>query len=319
MTDLRQQEAEFRARRNGQPDQAERERVIQMEEWRDEARTQIAQRKAREAMVLPDTPPTLRLSDELREVTGSPPLHIDGLCGQGHNVVVAAQWKAGKTTIAVERVRAEVDGTPFLGEFATRRLYGNVGFWNNELEQHDMLEYFRRSGVINTGRIAVEHLKGRRVPLLSDIGAEWTIKWLYDREVESWYLDPWAVVCSWSGVNEYLDPEVGPLLERLDAIKRESDVELIHICHHTGRQPEPAAWSRPAGGLGGRNLESGARGRQALLQRDRPTGGARRGLRPARGERETRLRRGWPAGAADRRGASRDRRLRREQPRLQVG
>jgi AAA domain len=242
MTDFREQEAEFRdakqaerrARDNGKPDDVERERVLKQEEWRHEARTQIAQREAREAMVLPDTPPTRRLSDELRETTVSPPLHIDQLCGQGHNTVLSAQWKAGKTTTTVARVRAEVDGTPFLGEFATRPLYGNVGFWNNELEPHDMLDYFRRSGVVNTDKIAVEHLKDRRVPLLSDVGAEWTIKWLRDRDVESWVIDPWAVLCSWAGANEYLDPEVGPLLERLDAIKRESDVQYIHICHHTG-------------------------------------------------------------------------------------
>jgi hypothetical protein len=110
-------ERRARARDNGAPDDQERERIIRVEEWRHEARTGIALREAREAMVLPDTPPTTRLSDELREVTDSPPLHIDRLCGQGHNIVVAAQWKAGKTTLAVARVRAEVDGVPFLGEF----------------------------------------------------------------------------------------------------------------------------------------------------------------------------------------------------------
>jgi hypothetical protein len=97
-----------------------------------------------------------------------------------------------------------------------------------------MNDYFRAAGVVNRRKIRVEDFKGFRVPLLDDLGAEWAVNWLISREIESWYLDPWRVVCSSSGVNEYLDPEVGPLVERIDAIKREARVAHVHVNHHCG-------------------------------------------------------------------------------------
>jgi AAA domain len=159
-------------------------------------------------MTLPATAAERSLDDRLRESPEPVPFHIDDLARRHHNVVVAAQYKTGKTTLAVERVRAEVDGLPFLDSFATQRIDGNVGFWNNELETSDMDDYFSDLGIATRQKVKVEDFKGFRVPLLHDVGAEWAIKWLTEREVESWYIDPWRAICSWSKVSEYLDPEV---------------------------------------------------------------------------------------------------------------
>ena len=212
----------------------ERDKIVRQEKYRHEARSEIAQDEARAAMTLPETPSDRSLDERLRDSPEPVPYHIEGLARRRHNVVVAAQYKTGKTSLAVERVRAEVDGLPFLDSFATRRIDGNVGFWNNELEPADIDDYFREVAIANRAKVFVEDCKGFRVPLLNDFGAEFTIKWLNEREIESWYLDPWRAVCSWSRVNEYLDPEVAPLVEQIDAIKRETGVLSVHINHHCG-------------------------------------------------------------------------------------
>ena len=139
-------------------------------------------------------------------------------------MVIGALYKTGKTYPRRRQGEDEVDGVPFLGCFDTRPLAGNVGFWNNEIEPADCDDYFRGLGVSNRHRIVIEDLKGFRVPLLHDVGAEWAVRWLRSHEIESWYLDPWRPICSWSRVNEYLDPEVGPLTARIDQIKLEASV-----------------------------------------------------------------------------------------------
>jgi hypothetical protein len=236
MTDplLDEVEGERREEPRSQGVDDERDRIIRHERFRYEARREIAQDEARAAMSVPATPPERSLDDRLRASTGPVTYDIDELVREHHNVATSALYKTGKTGLAVERARAEVDGVPFLDHFAARQLDGNVGFWNNELEPTDMDDYFREAGIANRARIKVEDLKGYRVPLLSDVGAEWAIRWLREREIESWYLDPWRSVCAWSGVNEYFDPEVAPLTSRLDEIKREAGVDRIHINHHCG-------------------------------------------------------------------------------------
>jgi hypothetical protein len=111
-------------------DAHERDKIVRIERYRHEARSEIAVEEAREAMTLPATAAERSLDDRLRESPEPVPFHIDDLARRHNNVVVAAQYKTGKTSLAVERVRAEVDGLPFLDSFATKRIDGNVGFWN---------------------------------------------------------------------------------------------------------------------------------------------------------------------------------------------
>ena len=294
-----------------------RARVVDTERWRHEAKSEIAAEEAQKAMVLPETPPNRTLEDRLRDNPEPPPFHIEGLVRENHNVVVGALYKTGKTSLAAERAHAEVDGVPFLSHFDTRRLDGNVGFWNNEIEPGDCDDYFRGLGVSNRRRILIEDLKGYRVPLVHDVGAEWAVEWLRSREIESWYLDPWRSICSWSNVNEYLDPEVGPLIARIDQIKREAGVRYVHINHHCGARDV----LRPRGAT---TLPDWADSVWAYFKESenryltcgRPSGRPRRGLRPAQ-RRRPGVRGGLAGRALQGRGPRAAGRLRRGTPRLQ--
>ena len=215
------------------PEDPERDRIFDEVRHRRAANREIDAEEALEAMSLPEMA-TRTLEERLRERTEPPPFRIENLVRDNQNTVTGALYKTGKTLLSAELARSEVDGVPFLGRFHTRQLDGNVGFWNNEIEDADCDDYFRDLGVRERHRILVKDLKGHRVPLLQDAGAEWAIEWLRKHEIESWILDPWPAICSWSRVNEFFDPEVQPLLDRIDEIKRKVGLSHVHINHQCG-------------------------------------------------------------------------------------
>jgi hypothetical protein len=65
---------------------------------------------------------------------------------------------------------ALADGRPFLGSLAVEMPQGRIGFWNGELDRDDFLDYTRPIGIQNPSKIETLHLRGYRVPLLTDAG-----------------------------------------------------------------------------------------------------------------------------------------------------
>lgn len=82
--------------------------------------------------------------------------------------------------------------------------------------------------------MAIWNLRGYRLPLTSDAAAEAAVKWLKDNDVAYWIIDPWARICAWSDVDENSNPEVGPLLQRVDEIASDAGVADVLVVHHAG-------------------------------------------------------------------------------------
>jgi hypothetical protein len=217
-------------RHNGAGD---RERVMSTERWRHEARAEIAREEAEQNMSLPpqgDHSLTALLAVE------RPPraYRVARMQRTGHNAALIAQYKTGKSTLIANLIRSLESGQPFLGEFEAKRLDGSFGSWNAEMEEEDWLEYVTAAGIEATERVQLWNLRGYRLPLLSDTGAEAAIDWLRAREVEYWAIDPWARLCAWSGVNENVTAEVLPLLQRVDEVRTAAGVREVLVAHHCG-------------------------------------------------------------------------------------
>jgi hypothetical protein len=159
------------------------------------------------------------LLDDLARTREVAPYRVESLLGINHNASLTAQYKTGKTNLLCDLAGCLADGRPFLGQLAVRAPYGRIGVWNDEMDRDDFLDYVRPIGVIYQARIVTAHLRGYRVPILTDIGMDWAVRWLFENQVEILLNDSWARLCAWSGIGENDNSGVVQLAEAINEIK----------------------------------------------------------------------------------------------------
>lgn len=215
-------------------DQALADEEYQRQRRNRDARRRLDQEDALASWSPPES--TFTVADELLVEDDPVPFTIESLCKQGHNTLLLAQYKVGKTTLLGNVMRALTDGERFLDRFAVRPLAGRVGFWNYELQPDEFRDFLRRLGVRRPERASVLNLRGHRMPLTADHVEQWAVDWLKTREVEVWMPDPWARAMSGNG-DENSNSDVTRMTETLDVIKREAGVSDLFVTAHTPRQP----------------------------------------------------------------------------------
>jgi hypothetical protein len=133
--------------------------------------SEIAKRQlATEGWRNPPTEISSSLLDDLARPREVAPYRVQSLLGINHNASLTAQYKTGKTNLLCDLAGCLADGRPFLGQLAVKGPHGRIGFWNDEMDRDDFLDYFRPIGVIDQAKIVTAHLRGYRVPILTDIG-----------------------------------------------------------------------------------------------------------------------------------------------------
>jgi hypothetical protein len=178
---------------------------------------------------------------ESREKPPSPVRHvIDGLLPEGISIL-AAQFKAGKTTLGIDLSACLVSAQKFLDHFEVDNLSGNVGYWNLEVDEPQMYQWQNRRIRKGADRIFTAHLRGRRIDLLHEATAEWAIDWLRKWETEAWIIDP---------LGRLLDAENDPAefsrwFRVLEMIVAEAGVRAVLIMHHSGHAAMGQADSVP--------------------------------------------------------------------------
>lgn len=187
------------------------------------------------------------LADQLAQERVIEPQLIDGLIGAHHNLSLTGQYKTGKTTFALNCVRALVDSEEFLGRKTALADEKTVQWWNMEMDRDDWEEYVQPVGIGRLDRIIPKHLRGRPVPILTDLGFEWTVEALKAANTGVWWIDSWRVLCSWNGVNENDNTGGGLLTQRLDEIKVAAGVDVIGLLVHTGRMVHEEGEERARG------------------------------------------------------------------------
>ncbi|WCN80030.1 AAA family ATPase [Micromonospora sp. LH3U1] len=172
-----------------------------------------------EELLLPDPEVTYRV-DRLMPVDG--------------NVTLTAQYKTGKTTMVNELVRSLVDNQPFLGQYQVNPDGGRVAIFNYEVAEPMYRRWLRDQQIENPDRVVALHLRGKRLPLTSPQVEDWVVRWLSEREVTVWVVDPFAR--AYVGCGEENDnTAVGAFLDTLDVIKDRAGVRELILPLHTGR------------------------------------------------------------------------------------
>lgn len=173
---------------------------------------------------------------------------IDGIAGAKHNVVIAGQYKTGKTLFVCNIIRALADGVPFLDRFDTHMPNGHVGFWSIEMDREELIDdYLRPQGIEHTTRVDILHLQGERMNLLSQVGRAWTIAWLRNHKVKVWIIDSLARIARMAGVDENDNGAVHDLLAAIDECKAGAGVDASFVIAHTGRAQQEEGKERARG------------------------------------------------------------------------
>ncbi|MEU7574071.1 AAA family ATPase [Micromonospora sp. NPDC049240] len=159
---------------------------------------------------------------------------VDRLIPVDGNVTITAQYKTGKTTLVNELVRSLVDNQPFLGQYRVDPEDGRVAIFNYEVAEPMYRRWLRDQQIENPDRVVALHLRGKRLPLTNPQVEDWVVRWLAEREVTVWVVDPFAR--AYVGCGEENDNSaVGQFLDTLDVIKDRAGVRELILPLHTGR------------------------------------------------------------------------------------
>jgi hypothetical protein len=188
---------------------------------------------------VPPIAPTV-LTDFLAVPDEPAQYRINGLWPVGGNVLLAAQYKAGKTTLVGNLVRSIADGTNFLGRFPVERPEGRVVILDTELDERTLRRWLRTHEIARTDQVAVVPLRGR-VSSLNLLDAPTVAEWgqkLRDAQAGLVILDPLRPVLDALGLDE--NREAGRILVGFDRMLHEAGISEGLIVHHFGHGAERA-------------------------------------------------------------------------------
>lgn len=189
---------------------------------------------------------TLSLREEL-DIPDEPVTYlIDRLLPSEGNAVLTAAFKAGKTTLCNNLVRCLADGEPFLGRFDVAPPEGRIAIFNYEVGPSQYRRWLRDIGISDLDRVCVLNVRGHRLPPTVPHIEAWIAKWLTDRQVSVWVVDPFAAAFTGSG-DENSNGDVGAFLTSLDVIKARAGVAELILPVHTGRAEHAVGQERARG------------------------------------------------------------------------
>lgn len=207
------------------------EEVVRRTLVNEEARRRIRDESAEEFVI----PEIQSLKDFMAVSPEDVQYRIAELMAEGSHVVLAAQYKSGKTTLVANVVRCLADGGLFLGQFKTERVKSVVVI-DNELDPRTLSSWFRDQGIRNTRRVSVASLRGRVASfnVLDDsIRAKWAEAL---RGADVLVFDCLRPVLDALGLDE--NTQAGRFLTAFDALLYEAGISEAVIVHHMGHSGE---------------------------------------------------------------------------------
>lgn len=186
-----------------------------------------------------ELPTFMRLDDFLARPL--PPIthRVEKLWPAGGNVLLAAQWKAGKTTLRDNLVRSLVDGTPFLGRFSVDNATPcSVALIDFELDEQTLQRWLDDQDFANPERIQILSMRGRASTfniLDEHVRSRWAVM-LRDLGVTQVVIDCLRPILDALSLSE--DKEAGRFLEALDELAHQAGVREKFLVHHMGHSSE---------------------------------------------------------------------------------
>jgi hypothetical protein len=169
---------------------------------------------------------------------------VESLADSSSNVLLTAQYKAGKTTLLFNLAKCAVDNVKFLDQYKVSIREGStVAYFNFELEQREAKRQLADMNIEHPERIYIEHLKGQRFSLPSPVTEAWAVSYLKSRNVSLWIMDPFAA--AFEG-EENSNSEVREWCKAIDRIKLAAGVDVMVLATHTGGSHENGFRARGA-------------------------------------------------------------------------
>jgi AAA domain len=153
----------------------------------------------------------------------------------GGNVMLAAQYKTGKSTMVANIVRSLVDGDRFLRAYdVTRRC--SVALLDDELDERNLRRWLRDQRIESTEAVSVASLRGR-LSSFNILDPSTRSAWAAVlRGHDVIVLDCLRPVLDALGLSE--DKEAGRFLVAFDALVREAGATESLVVHHAGHGSE---------------------------------------------------------------------------------
>lgn len=183
-------------------------------------------------------PECVPLSERLLKPRPAKKFRIEGWQGANHRVVLAAQFKAGKTTLTGNLVRSLVDGDRFLTRAKVKPISGCVTILDFEMDETDAEDWLNAQGIKNADKVNLVSLRGRASTFnILDVGVrrEWEAL-LAEHQTDYLILDCLRPALDALGLDEHKD--AGRFLGPLDALLIESGVSEALVVHHMGHGGE---------------------------------------------------------------------------------
>lgn len=178
--------------------------------------------------------PSQRLEDMFAIEPDGEDWLIEGLLQAGGSVLLSAQYKSGKSTLAMNIVHALTTGKPFLGAFDVPEPL-RVAYYDLELGFRTARKWLMTIQP-DPSMATYTDLKGRgyELDLRSESRMNAMVEQLRRDRIDVVVVDPISAVCAAIGVDENANSEVRPLLDRFDSVVREAGCRGVVIVHHTG-------------------------------------------------------------------------------------
>jgi AAA domain len=209
---------------------------------RERARREALRRLEAEARG-PVTPPVL---ETLRERLARPRLasrwRIQNWQPQHSRVMIAAQFKTGKTTLVGNLTRSLVDDDRWLGREAVTPITegGTLAILDFEMSEQKGLDWLGDQRIQHTDRVIPISMRGQALSfdiLDRGVRAEWAARFR-ERRVEYVVLDCLRPVLDTLGLDEHKD--AGRFLVAFDALLLDAGVGDALVVHHMGHVNERA-------------------------------------------------------------------------------
>ncbi len=211
---------------------------VQAEYLRLRARRE-AQRRVDAEEHPPVAPPEIvTLQEHLARNDAPPRWRIAELQPEASRVMLAAQFKAGKTTISGNLIRSLVDGDPFLGRYPVTPVKGTVALVDVEMGSRQLAAWLRAQQIQHADRVVVISLRGSAGAFdLRDetIRAGW-VERLREQKVEYVIVDCLRPILDSLGLDEHR--EAGAFLVELDRLLVEASIPDATVIHHMGHHGE---------------------------------------------------------------------------------
>lgn len=204
------------------------------------ARERAKERRQQELAGELEVPDLLDFGDFLDQEDEAPQWRVDGLWPRQGNIVLAAQYKAGKTTTVSNLLRSLADGDNFLGAFQVDPVTeGSIVLVDFEMPEIKLREWYRRQDIKKRDRIKIRAMRGHAnaFDLVNPTVRSRWVSMLSGVDCKVWIVDCLGPILSALGRDED-NKGVGPVLDALTTTATEAGVEELLLVHHMGHVAE---------------------------------------------------------------------------------